>query len=54
MIECTFNREIGLTPTKTAMPCAVRRIAPPHLFRRRNTQFELSYNKPYFQELLVP
>jgi len=30
------------------------RIAPPHRFRRRNTQFELSYNKPDVQELLVP
>jgi hypothetical protein len=66
MIEYTFNREIGLTAARVACgpevnnccekanPYAVGRIAPPHLFRRRNTQFELRYNKPEIQELLVP
>ncbi|MBU6957059.1 hypothetical protein KRR23_04805 [Pseudomonas sp. CVAP len=66
MIEYTFNREIGRTPARIACgpdvnnccekanPCAVRRIALPHLFHRRNTQFELRCNKPEIQELLVP
>ncbi|MGH8553585.1 MAG: hypothetical protein ACRERS_09850 [Methylococcales bacterium] len=64
MIEYTLNREIG--PAKIACgpdvnnccektsPCAVRRIAPPHLFRRSNTQFELRYNKPQIKEFLAP
>jgi hypothetical protein len=32
----------------------VGRVAPPHLFRRCNTRFELRYNKRERQELLVP
>jgi hypothetical protein len=56
MIEYTFNREV--VPAEIACgvdvnscceessPSAAKRIAPPHLFRRRNTQFELRFNKP--------
>ncbi|MHA6140280.1 hypothetical protein ACX3YC_23070 [Pseudomonas mohnii] len=66
MIEYTFNREIGLTAAKIACGpdvnnCrekanrwAVGRVAPLPLFRRRNTRFELRFNKPDAEELLVP
>jgi hypothetical protein len=33
---------------------AVRRIAPPRLFGRRNTQFELRYRPPEAKEFLIP
>ncbi|MCU0121749.1 hypothetical protein N8H74_26105 [Pseudomonas sp. B2M1-30] len=58
MIESTCNREIG--PTCASGPDVIHcgektsrvrwwRIAPLPLFRRRQTRFELRYNKPAYQ-----